>query len=178
MKRTIGNAVVELFQGDITDLDTDAIVNAANSHLWMGAGVAGAIKRKGGPEIESEAVGKGPIPVGEAVVTGAGRLKTRFVIHAAAMGQDLETDERKIRAATANSLCRARELAIESIAFPALGAGVGGFPLSKVAAIMLDEVERHLHGGENSVTRIVFSLFGAEAFHAFELELEKHAGPT
>ncbi len=173
MKRTIGKAVVEVLQGDITDMDTDAVVNAANNHLWMGAGVAGAIKRKGGPEIESEAVAKGPIPVGEAVVTGAGRLKAKFVIHAAAMGQDLETDEQKIRAATANSLCRARDLAIESIAFPALGAGVGGFPLSEVAAIMVDEVERHLQGRESNVTRIVFSLFGAEALHAFELELEK-----
>ncbi|MDP2661599.1 MAG: macro domain-containing protein [Dehalococcoidia bacterium] len=178
MKRTIGNAVVELVQGDITDLDTDAIVNAANNHLWMGAGVAGAIKHKGGPEIESEAVGKGPIPVGEAVVTGAGRLKARFVIHAAAMGQDLETNEQKIRSATASSLCRAQELAIGSIAFPALGAGVGGFPLSKVAAIMLDEVERYLQDPESCVTRIVFALFGAEAYHTFEMELEKYSRPT
>ncbi|MDP2728134.1 MAG: macro domain-containing protein, partial [Dehalococcoidia bacterium] len=146
--------------------------------LWMGGGVAGAIKRKGGREIEEEAVAKGPIPVGEAVFTGAGRLKARFVIHAAAMGQDLTTDETKIRDATANSLRRAQELGLESIAFPALGAGVGGFPLSQVASVMLEEVERHLHNPSSSLRLVVFALFGSEAYQAFEKELKQRLGTT
>src|SRR2546428_3273502 len=111
---------IEARMGDITQADVDAIVNAANNHLWMGAGVAGAIKRAGGPDIEREAISKGPIPVGEAVVTSAGALRAKYVIHAAAMGQNLQTDAAKVRLATRNALTRARELAIRSIAFPAL----------------------------------------------------------
>lgn len=173
MKGEIGSAVVELFQGDITELEVDAIVNAANNRLWMGGGVAGAVKRKGGREIEEEAVAKGPIPVGEAVVTGAGRLRAKFVIHAATMGQDLVTDETKIRDATANSLKRAQELGMESIAFPALGAGVGGFPLSQAASIMFEEVERSLQKPGSSLRRVVLALFGSEAYQTFERELGK-----
>src|SRR3972149_446583 len=99
-------------KGDITDSGADAIVNAANNHLWMGSGVAGAIKRKGSAEIEKEAIAKGPIAVGEAVATTGGKLKARYVIHAAAMGQDLRTDEAKIASATRNALLRAEELGI------------------------------------------------------------------
>lgn len=171
MKRNLANSVIEIYQGDITELDVDAIVNAANNHLWMGGGVAGAIKRKGGSEIEQEAVAKGPILVGEAVVTGAGKLKARFVIHAATMGQDLSTDEVSIKYATANSLRRAQELGLESIALPALGAGVGGFPLSRVADIMLEEVERHLGTPGVQLRRVVLALFGAEAYQSFSSEL-------
>lgn len=178
MKVKIGNAVVETYQGDITELDVDAIVNAANNHLWMGGGVAGAIKRKGGREIEEEAVAKGPIAVGEAVATGAGRLRAKFVIHAATMGQDLATDETKIRDATANSLKRAQELGLESVSFPALGAGVGGFPLSQVASIMLEEVERHLQKPGSTLLRVVFALFGSEAYRAFEAELGRRRRAT
>src|SRR3990170_7908766 len=98
---------IEVLRGDITKLELDALVNAANNRLWMGGGVAGALKRAGGPEIEAEAIKKGPIPIGEAVVTGAGKLKAKYVIHAAVMGQDLQTDATKIRQATVNSLKRA-----------------------------------------------------------------------
>ncbi len=178
MRKKIANAEIELLQTDITDLDTDAIVNAANNHFWMGGGVAGAIKRRGGREIEEEAMAKGPVEVGEAVVTRAGRLKARFVIHAATMGQDLDTDESKIRDATASSLARARELGLESIAFPALGAGVGGFPLSRAAAIMLGVVEQHLETGGTSLRRVVFALYGTESYQAFEAELEKRSRIT
>lgn len=162
---------ITLIQGDITDLSTDAIVNAANNRLWMGAGVAGAIKRAGGQEIEDEAIKKGPIPVGEAAVTGAGRLKARYVIHAAAMGQDLKTDADKIRAATMNSLKRADELGLKTIAFPALGTGVGGFPLDEAAKIMISAVREHLDG-PTSLEEVVFALRGEDAYQAFKTELD------
>lgn len=163
---------ITLYKGDITKLETEAIVNAANNALWMGAGVAGAIKRAGGEEIEREAISKGPIPIGEAVVTGAGRLKAKYVIHAAAMGQDLETDEVKIRKATKNSLLRAEELGLKSIAFPALGTGVGGFPYEEAASIMIGAVREHL-AGETSLEEVVFALYGEEAYRAFEQELKR-----
>jgi O-acetyl-ADP-ribose deacetylase (regulator of RNase III) len=158
---------ITFVQGDIAQQDADAIVNAANNHLWMGAGVAGAIKRAGGQEIEDEAVAKGPIPIGEAAVTGAGRLRARYVIHAAAMGRDLRTDADKIRQATENSLRRADELALTSIAFPALGTGVGGFSLEECARIMLDVVHKHSASG-TSLGRVVFVLYDETAYQAFE----------
>jgi len=160
-------ARITLRQGDITCEETEAIVNAANSSLWMGGGVAGAIKRVGGREIEEEAVKKGPIPVGEAVVTGGGRLSCKYVIHAAVMGPDLVTDEEKIRTATKKSLLRAEELGLKSIAFPALGTGVGRFPYSKAAEVMMQEVGEHL-AGESCLEEVVFVLYGEEAYRAFE----------
>jgi O-acetyl-ADP-ribose deacetylase (regulator of RNase III) len=163
-------AKVELLEGDITGVETDAIVNAANNALWMGGGVAGAIKRVGGKEIEDEAVERGPIPVGEALVTGAGALKTRYVIHAAVMGTDLETDAGKIRSATKKSLLRAEELGLRSIAFPALGTGVGGFPHREAAEIMLEVVNDHLNG-ESGLDKVFFVLYGEEAFECFAEKL-------
>jgi len=160
-------AKITLRQGDITREGTEAIVNAANSSLWMGGGVAGAIKRVGGRGMEEEAGKKGPIPVGEAVVTGAGRLSCKYVIHAAVMGPDLLTDEEKIRAATKNSLLRAEELGLKSIAFPALGTGVGRFPYAKAAEVMVQEVREHL-AKEGSLEEVVFVLYGEEAYRAFE----------
>jgi O-acetyl-ADP-ribose deacetylase (regulator of RNase III) len=159
---------IKLVEGDITELSTDAIVNAANNHFWMGAGVAGAIKRKGGEEIEKEAVAQGPQPVGEAVVTGSGKLKVRYVIHAAVMGQDLATDAEKIREATYNALLRAHELKLGSIAFPALGTGVGGFSLEEAARIMYQSVERFYTDHPDTVLKeVVFCLFGKDAYNAF-----------
>jgi O-acetyl-ADP-ribose deacetylase (regulator of RNase III) len=166
---------ITLARGDIAHQDADAIVNAANNRLWMGAGVAGAIKHAGGQEIEREAVAKGPVPIGEAVVTGAGRLKARHVIHAAVMGQDLHTDADKIRQATQNSLRRADELGLKSIAFPALGTGVGGFSLEDCARIMLDVVRRHGAGG-TSLERVVFVLYDEPAYQAFERVLRFDQG--
>jgi len=171
-------AEITLYQGDITQLAIEAIVNAANNHLWMGAGVAGAIKRAGGADIEREAVSKGPIPVGEAVVTGAGQLKAQYVIHAAAMGQDLRTDAEKIRAATANSLKRADELGLKSIAFPALGTGVGGFSYQQAAEVMIKAIRQHLDG-ETSLEEVVLALYGQQAYDAFAEELApQEADPT
>jgi len=166
---------ITLRKGDIARVQADAIVNAANNALWMGGGVAGAIKRAGGKEIEAEAVRQGPIPVGEAVVTGAGTLAARYVIHAAVMGTDLNTDAEKIRAATRNSLLRAEELGLKVIAFPALGTGVGGFSYEEAAEIMLETVGEHL-SGQSSLEQVIFVLYGDEAFHAFERRMPEGVG--
>jgi O-acetyl-ADP-ribose deacetylase len=163
---------IEIKAGDIAEADCEAVVNAANNYLWMGSGVAGAIKRAGGEEIEQEAMRAGPISVGEAVVTGAGRLKARYVIHAAVMAQDLRTGSEIIRAATRSSLLRALELKVTSLAFPALGTGVGGFPLEECARVMLDEV--HLSRAENSeLKRVVMVLRSPEAAEIFRRELDR-----
>lgn len=158
---------IEIIQGDITKQEVDAIVNAANNHLWMGAGTAGAIVRAGGREIEDEAIRQGPIEVGEAVVTGPGNLACRHVIHAAAMGQDLHTSADKIRSSTDNALKRAEELGVASIAFPALGTGVGGFDYEHAAQIMLEVCRSH-SGGNRSLRTVRFVLFDQRAFEAFE----------
>ena len=163
---------VEVYKGDITQLELDALVNAANNRLWMGGGVAGAIKRAGGGEIETEAVKKGPIGVGEAIVTGAGRLKASYIIHAAVMGPDLRTDAEKIRRAVENSLKRADGLGIKSLAFPALGTGVGGFPLDECARIMMGQVFKH-SAGKTGLKRVVFVLYDEPAYQAFKQELER-----
>jgi O-acetyl-ADP-ribose deacetylase (regulator of RNase III) len=164
----IGNGEIEITKGDITEAATEAIVNAANNHLWMGAGVAGAIKRKGGIEIEREAVSKGPVKVGEAVITGAGKLKAKYVIHAAGMGQDLQTDARKLKDASKSSLELAESHKISSIAFPAIGTGVGGFPVSECAKIMVGEAASFLQKSKSlrKVTFVLFDESTAEAFRA------------
>ena len=157
---------VEVVEGDIAAQAVDAIVNAANNELWMGAGVAGAIKTRGGAEIEREAMAKGPIRVGEAVATGAGRLAARYAIHAAVMGQDLRTDAALVRDATASALAVAARLGLTSIAFPALGTGVGGFPLDECARVMLAAVKAHA-AGPTSIERVVFVLWGRPAYETF-----------
>jgi O-acetyl-ADP-ribose deacetylase len=156
---------LEVFEGDITTLDVDAIANAANNRLWMGSGVAGAIKRAGGEEIEREAVSKGPIEVGEAVATRAGRLAARWVIHGAVMGQDLRTSAELVRRTTESCLRVADELGVASLALPAFGTGAGGFSLEECARIMVDAVRAH---EPNSLRRVVFAVFGAEARAAFD----------
>ncbi len=162
---------IEVYRGDITQLELDALVNAANNQLWMGGGVAGALKRVGGKEIQDEALKKEPIPIGEAVVTGAGKLKANYVIHAAVMGQDLKTDDEKIRQATKNSLLRADEIGVKSIAFPALGTGVGGFPLDECAKIMISEVRQYLTR-KTGLKRVVFALYDEPAYQAFKQEID------
>jgi O-acetyl-ADP-ribose deacetylase (regulator of RNase III) len=159
---------LSVVEGDITRLDVDAIANAANNHLWMGAGVAGAIKRAGGEEIEREAVSKGPIEVGDAVATGAGRLSARWVIHGAVMGQDLRTDAGLIRRTTARCFDVADGLGAEAIALPAFGTGVGGFPLDECARLMVEVARAH---EPRSLRRVVFAVFGDEARAAFEAAL-------
>jgi O-acetyl-ADP-ribose deacetylase len=156
---------LEVVDGDITALEVDAIANAANNRLWMGSGVAGAIKRAGGEEIEREAVGLGPIEVGDAVATGAGRLAARWVIHGAVMGQDLRTDAALVRRTTASCLRVADECGARSLALPAFGTGVGGFPLDECARIMVDTARSY---EPSSLERVVFAVFGADAKAAFE----------
>lgn len=168
---------LEVYKGDITRLELDALVNAANNRLWMGGGVAGAIKRAGGSQIEAEAVKKGPIAIGEAVSSGAGRLKARYIIHAAVMGQDLRTDAEKIRQATRNSLLRADELRLKSLAFPALGTGVGGFPLDECARVMIAEVLDY-SADKTGLERVVFVLYDETAYRIFARELKKSVRPV
>lgn len=165
----IKNTEVKIIQGDITELKVDAIVNAANNKLVMGGGVAGAIKRKGGKSIEDEAVKKGPIEIGAAVSTSAGSLPAKYVIHAATMGMNFATDEVKIRASCASALKEAEKLKVHSIAFPALGCGVGGFPEIGAAKIMAQEVFRHIWFDypDTSLKEIIFALFDRPAYEVF-----------
>ena len=168
---------IEVVRGDITAQDTDAIVNAANNHLWMGAGSAGAIVRAGGREIEDEAMRQAPIAVGESIVTGSGALPAQHVIHAAAMGQDLLTSGENIRAATDSALRRAEELQLSSISFPALGTGVGGFPIDQAARIMISVARQH-SGGQRSVRIVRFVLFDEPAYAAFQAAAEAAEGSS
>jgi O-acetyl-ADP-ribose deacetylase (regulator of RNase III) len=156
---------LEVVEGDIAALEVDAVANAANDHLWMGAGVAGALKRAGGEEIEREAVAKGPIGLGEAVATGAGRLSAKHVLHGAVMGQNLRTSAELVRRTTRSCLELADELGARSLAMPAFGTGVGGFPLDECARIMVEEARTH---EPRTLDRVVFAVYGDEALQAFE----------
>src|SRR5881409_1435409 len=151
---------VRVMQQDIATLDVDAVTNAANDHLWMGAGVAGALKRAGGDEIEREAMANGPIAVGDAVATGAGRLPARWVIHGAVMGQDLRTNAELVERTTRSVLCVAENVGAESLALPAFGTGVGGFPLDECARLMVQAVRGH---EPRALRRVVFAVFGDDA---------------
>ena len=168
-----------IVEGDITDQAVDAVVNAANNAFWMGSGVAGAIKRRGGAQIERDAMAQGPVDPGESVITAAGALPARFVIHAAVMGQDLRTDATLIRNATSHALTLAAEQSLKSIAFPALGTGVGGFPLRECADVMMAAVREHAEQATTSLRDVRFVLYGREAYDAFlaAAEKSKHQHP-
>jgi O-acetyl-ADP-ribose deacetylase len=160
---------LEVVEGDIAALEVDAIANAANNRLWMGSGVAGAIKRAGGEEIEREAMAKGPIEVGEAVATGSGRLPAQWVIHGAVMGQDLRTDAALVGRTTRRCLEVAEELGATSVGLPAFGTGVGGFPVDECAQIMVAEARSF---EPKSLERVVFAVFGGEAEAAFRAAVD------
>lgn len=179
---------IEIVRGDITaQPGVDAIVNAANTELILGSGVAGAIYRKGGKEIDQEGQAKGPIKLGEAVVTGAGRLPNRYVIHAAAMGyrpEDTRVPKREgslssaqiIADATRNSLRCADELKLESIAFPALATGVAAFPVDECAQVMMGAVEEYSQAHPDSTVQCVrFVLFGEADYKTFQIALATRA---
>jgi O-acetyl-ADP-ribose deacetylase len=153
-------------QGDLTEMDTDAIVNAANNDLQLGGGVAGAIRRKGGPEIQKECDDVGPVPVGGAAITSGGNLKARYVVHAASMQLGGKTSALSLRSSTAHSLRIAAQKGLKTIAFPAVGTGIAGFPLRECAEIMLREVVKHFEG-PTSLEKIYFVLFDAEALGVF-----------
>jgi O-acetyl-ADP-ribose deacetylase (regulator of RNase III) len=158
---------ITLRQGDITQAGVDAIVNAANNDLILGGGVAGAIRSKGGPSIQHECDKLSPIAIGEAVMTGGGKLPARYVIHAASMQLGQSTTAEALRAATRNSLLRADENSLHSIAFPAIGTGIAGFPLDECARIILEEIRGHLLGA-TTLEHVEMVLFDAAAMAAFE----------
>jgi len=175
MRAKVGAASVAVERGDITDWDVDAIVNAANATLTMGAGVAAAIKRKGGVLIEEEAVRQGPIEVGEAVLTPGGNLAATHVIHAVAMSADLKTDPDTIGRTTRAVMALADKHRLTSIALPALGTGVGHVPPQAAAEAMLTAVVAHLKSAKTTVKRVVFVLYQDEALRAFTDTLKRLA---
>ncbi|MBU0513469.1 MAG: macro domain-containing protein [Proteobacteria bacterium] len=170
MEVTINQTKLELIGGDITEMDTEAIVNAANAQLVLGAGVAGAIRHKGGPSIQAECDRIGGTHVGGAVITGAGDLKARYVIHAVGPRQGEGDEDQKLAGATKQSLLRCEETGVKSIAFPAISTGVFGFPVDRAARIMLRTAVDHLRG-ETVLERVVFCLYGQETLAEFERAL-------
>ena len=159
---------LEVREGDIATVEADAVANAANDRLWMGAGVAGALKRAGGEEIEREAMAQAPIDIGSAVATTAGRLPARWVIHGAVMGQDLRTDGDLVRRTTRSCLELADELGCRSLALPAFGTGIGGFALAECARVMVEDARRF---ESQSLELVIFAVFGSDAYEAFSSAL-------
>jgi O-acetyl-ADP-ribose deacetylase (regulator of RNase III) len=169
-------ARIELWNGDICDLEVDAIVNAANLSLWMSTGVAGEIKRAGGDAIEFAAVRQAPVPLGDAIVTPAGKLAAQIVIHAVSLDRDRRTSGEVIDKAARSAMARAREQRVSSIAFPALGTGVGGFPLDEAARITVRAVRDELPRSP-SIDHVIFAMRGAAAYQAFEAAIAGTVAP-
>jgi O-acetyl-ADP-ribose deacetylase len=160
---------LEVIEGDVTRLEVDAIANAANTDLKHGGGVAAAIARAGGPEVQSESDERAPIGLGEAVETTAGDMPARYVIHAATMELGGPTSAEIIERATRSTLDRAEELGCRSLALVAFGTGVGGFPVDHVAGLMTGAAREH----EGDLDRVVFAVRGAEAAEAFSRATEE-----
>jgi O-acetyl-ADP-ribose deacetylase len=158
---------IVLLQGDLTEVDADAIVNAANNDLQLGGGVAGAIRRKGGEEIQRECDAVGSIPVGGAAITSGGRLKARHVIHAASMQLGGATTPQALRSSTAHALRIAAQNNLKTIAFPAVGTGIAGLPMRECAEIMLAEAQKHVQGA-TSLEQVRFVLFDKQSLEIFE----------
>ena len=175
MEITIKGRTLKLVEGDIAEQATDAIVNAANQHLQLGTGVAGAIRVKGGPAIQLACDEIGYCPVGSAVITGAGKLKTHHVIHAVGPhGSDRDADEKLVNATQA-SLALADEHRLTSVAFPAISTGVFGFPIDRCAKLMLETAIAYLNGQADSLKEVVFCLYGQSAFDVFAAELDRQS---
>jgi len=172
MKADIGNTVIELLDGDITEMDTDAVVNAANAQLILGGGVAGAIKRKGGPEIQEQCNKIGGTFVGGAAITTGGKLKAKYVIHAVGPQWGEGNEDEKLKNATLNSLKLADKNNLKSISFPAISAGIFGFPIDRCAKIMLRTTIDYLKG-QTGLKKVVFCLFGNESYSVFENQLKQ-----
>jgi O-acetyl-ADP-ribose deacetylase (regulator of RNase III) len=158
---------IEIRAGDITELRVDAIVNAANNDLQLGGGLAGAIRRKGGPRIQAECDEIGTIPLGGAAITSGGELKARHVIHAASMPLGGSTTAHALRSSTAHALRIASQHGLKTIALPAIGAGIGGFPMRECAEIMLRETEKHFEQA-TSLEKVYFVLFDQGALETFQ----------
>jgi O-acetyl-ADP-ribose deacetylase (regulator of RNase III) len=169
-------ADIALWNGDICDLEVDAIVSPASTSLWMATGVAGAIKRRGGDEIEIAAVRQGPAGLGDAIVTPAGSLAARWVIHAVSLGQGRRTDAATIDLAIRNAFARARELGAETLAIPALGTGVGGFPIEEGARVTVTAVRDELARSPR-ISRVTLALRGVAAYEAFRSALAAALAP-
>jgi O-acetyl-ADP-ribose deacetylase len=176
MKLKIGQATIAVEKGDISLNEADAVVNSANTTLAMGTGVAGGLKKRGGVVIEEEAMLLGPVEVGEAVLTTAGNLRATHVIHAAVMDTDLKTDPETIAKTTQAVLALAVKHKLTSIAFPALGTGVGHIPPPLAADAMLDVVVAHLKAGGSTLKRVVFVLYQDESHRAFVEALKRLGG--
>jgi O-acetyl-ADP-ribose deacetylase (regulator of RNase III) len=161
---------IELWNGDICDLEVDAIVNAANLSLWMSTGVGGEIKRAGGDAIEFAAVRQAPVPLGGAIVTPAGSLAARAVIHAVSLDRDRRTSADVIDRAVRSAMARARDIRAASVAFPAMGSGVGGFPLDESARVTVRAVREELPVSP-TIEHVIFAMRGAAAYQAFETAL-------
>ena len=172
MKVDIANTVLGLFDGDITEMDTDAIVNAANAQLVLGGGVAGAIRRRGGPTIQQECSKIGGTFVGGAVITTGGKLKAKFVIHAVGPRMGEGEEDEKLKNATLNSLKLADKHNLESIAFSAISAGIFGFPIDRCAEIMLRTTIDYLKA-KTGLKKVVFCLFGNDSYTVFENQLKQ-----
>jgi len=172
MKVDIKNRVLELLDDDITEMQTDAIVNAANDRLILGGGVAGAIRKKGGPEIQTECNKIGGTFVGGAVITTAGNLKAKHVIHAVGPRMGEGNENEKLKNATLNSLKVADENNLKSISFPAISAGIFGFPIERCAEIMLKTTIDYLKG-QTGLEKVVFCLFGNDSYNVFENRLKQ-----
>ena len=185
MRVNIGNRVLELVEADITEMQTDAIVNAANAGLILGGGVAGAIRKKGGPKIQQECDKIGGTFVGGAVITTAGNLKAKHVIHAVGPRMGEGNEDEKLKNATLNSLKLADENNLKSIAFPAISTGIFGFPIQRCAEIMLKttiayltrspDLRRKTQGpeGQTGLQKVVFALFGRADYEIFENQLNR-----
>jgi O-acetyl-ADP-ribose deacetylase (regulator of RNase III) len=173
MKTVLNGMTVELVQGDITDLDADAIVNAANSQLILGAGVAGAIRRKGGPSIQEECLAIGYCEVGDAVITGGGHLKARHVIHTVGPRMGEGSEAGKLANATRASLNLAERNGLRSIAFPAISTGIFGYPLEGCAEVMLRVVFDFTFEDVQNLEHIVLCLYDDHAFSVFEAEFQR-----
>jgi O-acetyl-ADP-ribose deacetylase (regulator of RNase III) len=173
-ERVFKNVTITVTSGDITKVEVDAIVNAANSLLIMGGGVAGAILRAGGREVQEEANKKAPVPVGKAVATTAGKLKAKYVIHAPTMERPaMPTSKQNVGLATRGALECARQLGIVSIAFPGMGTGVGGLNLEEAANVMVAEIKRHVESG-TPLKKIILVGFNTDLTRAFERALQKN----
>ena len=172
MRVKISKSVLELFEGDITEMQAGAIVNAANARLILGGGVAGAIRRKGGPKIQEECNKAGGMFVGGAVITTAGNLKAKYVIHAVGPQMGEGNEDEKLKNTTLNSLKLADENNIKSISFPAISTGIFGFPIERCAEIMLQTTIDYLKGQTN-IEKVVFCLFGQDSYEVFEKQLKQ-----
>lgn len=170
---TINDHRLCLIYGDITDLDVDAIVNAANTDLLLGSGVAGAIRRAGGPAIQAECDEIGICTIGKAVITGAGRLKARHVIHAVGPMVNMPDGENLLFSATLNSLLLAEERGLTSIALPAISTGVFGFPMHICARLMVEAAIWFLMKEAESLQLIIFCLYDQNSYDAFLREGER-----